>query len=210
MKRQPTIGNRGRARDSVHVVQVFLGVGVLHVCVVALAAHAAVESDGGIVACVAVDCDGALVVIVGGGIVAQGVGVALHVTLQARLFVGALVLDTTQRGLLVGCSRADAERRWVAGLVGVVLGGRRRLVLEIERIWHGQSVQVSRRAHAGVPALTMCGRVMLAHVLRARLRVRGRVFRASRCRQARCGAVAAMRRSGSVEREAVKGRAGGA
>ena len=111
----------------------------MHVGIVALAADAAIQADGGIVASVAVDGDGALVV--GGGVVTQAVGVALHGILQVGLLIGALVLDTAQRGLLVGCSRADAEGRWVAGLVGVVLGGGRRLVLEIQRICHGQSVQ---------------------------------------------------------------------
>lgn len=150
MKWQPTIRYRGRAGYSVHVVQVVLGVGILQVVIVGVAGHAAVEPDGGIVTRVAIDSHVALVVVVVlivlivAAVVAQLTG-----SLQARFLIEALVVDAAERGFLVRCGRPDPERCWVGGLVGVVLGSGRCLVLEIQRICGLKSAARSRMQASG-------------------------------------------------------------
>ena len=72
----------------------------------------------------------------------QGVGVVECGTLQKGFFAGTLLFDAAQRRFLVRRGGTNAERRWVAGLMGVVLSSGRRLVLEIQRIWHNPSVQL--------------------------------------------------------------------
>lgn len=79
-------------------------------------------------------------VVVGPGVFAQRAAGVVPGVLQTRLLGGALILDRLQRGLLVRCGGADAQRGGVLWLVGVVLGGGRRLVLQVNRVYAKTSV----------------------------------------------------------------------
>ena len=70
---------------------------------------------------------------------------------QASLFVRSLVVDAAEGGFLMRRGWADSERRRMGGLVGVVLGSRRSLVLQVEGIWRDGSVAfiVSRKEGCG-------------------------------------------------------------
>jgi hypothetical protein len=79
-------------------------------------------------------------VVVGPGVFAQRVAGVVPGVLQPRLLGGALILDRLQGGLLVRRGGADAQRGGVLWLVGVVLGGGRRLVLQVNRVCAKTSV----------------------------------------------------------------------